>query len=110
MTAGVTETTWSSPMRLRYAKVKAIPLPVSFLLVLAMTIALMIFFGAWAVSADVAERDRVFAFAVPGATSTLISDANATGPLALGESRTAEANHAADTWWGNGLLRACPLH
>jgi hypothetical protein len=95
---------------LRYAKVKAIPLPVSFLLVLAMTIALMIFFGAWAVSADVAERERVFAFAVPGATSTLISDARATGPLALGESRTAEANHAADTWWGNGLLRACPLH
>mgnify|MGYP001307686324 CR=1 FL=1 len=23
---------------------------------------------------------------------------------------TAEGNHAADTWWGNGLLRACPLH
>ena len=89
---------------------KAIPLPISFLLVLAMTIALMIFFGAWAVSADVTERDRVFAFAVPGATSSLISDANSAGQLALGGSTTTEGGHAADTWWGNGLLRACPLH
>lgn len=89
---------------------KAIPLPISFLLVLAMTIALMIFFGAWAVSADVTERDRVFAFAVPGGTSSLIADADSTGQLALGDSRTIEGNHAAGTWWGNGLLRACPLH
>ena len=51
---------------------KAIPLPVSFILVLAMTIALMIFFGAWAVSADVGERDRVFAFAVPGGVGSLV--------------------------------------
>ena len=89
---------------------KAIPLPISFLLVLAMTIALMIFFGAWAVSADVTERDRVFAFAVPGGASSLIADADSTGQLALGDSRTIEGNHAAGTWWGNGLLRACPLH
>ena len=89
---------------------KAIPLPVSFILVLAMTICLMIFFGAWAVSADVSERDRVFAFAVPGGTSALTGDSNATGPLALGESSATEGGHAADTWWGNGLLRACPLH
>ena len=89
---------------------KAVPLPISFLLVLAMTIALMIFFGAWAVSADVTERDRVFAFAVPGGTSPLIADADSTGQLALGDSRTTEGNHVAGTWWGNGLLRACPLH
>ena len=89
---------------------KAVPLPISFLLVLAMTIALMIFFGAWAVSADVTERDRVFAFAVPGGASSLIADADSTGQLALGNSRTIEGNHAAGTWWGNGLLRACPLH
>ena len=89
---------------------KAIPLPISFLLVLAMTIALMIFFGAWAVSADVTERDRVFAFAVPGGTAALTSNADSTELLALGDSRTAVGNHAADTWWGNGLLRACPLH
>ena len=89
---------------------KAVPLPISFLLVLAMTIALMIFFGAWAVSADVTERDRVFAFAVPGRASSLIADADSTGQLALGDSRTIEGNHAAGTWWGNGLLRACPLH
>ncbi len=75
-----------------------------------MTIALMIFFGAWAVSADISERDRVFAFAVPGGVSALTTDTNATGPLAVGESRTTEGGHAADTWWGNSLLRACPLH
>ena len=89
---------------------KAIPLPVSFMLVLAMTVALMIFFGAWAVSADVSERDRVFAFAVPGGTAALTVDSNASGPLALGDANLTEGGHAADTWWGNGLLRACPLH
>ena len=89
---------------------KAIPLPVSFILVLAMTIALMIFFGAWAVSADISERDRVFAFAVPGGTSALASHSNATGPLALREANPTEGGAAADTWWGNGLIRACPLH
>ncbi len=89
---------------------KAIPLPVSFILVLCLTIALMIFFGAWAVSADVSERDRVFAFAVPGGTSALTADSNSTGLLALGEANPIEGGNAADTWWGNGLLRACPLH
>jgi len=89
---------------------KAIPLPVSFILVLCLTIALMIFFGAWAVSADVGERDRVFAFAVPGGTAALTSNANATGPL--GENSAIEGGRtaASETWWGNGLLRACPLH
>ena len=66
---------------------KAIPLPISFLLVLAMTIALMIFFGAWAVSADVTERDRVFAFAVPGGATALTAHADTSGQLALGDSR-----------------------
>ena len=91
---------------------KAIPLPVSFILVLFLTIALMIFFGAWAVSADVSERDRVFAFAVPGGTAAMTSNANATGPLALGESSAIEDGRtaASETGWGNGLRRACPLH
>ena len=91
---------------------KAIPLPVSFILVLCLTIALMIFFGAWAVSADVGERERVFAFAVTGGTAALTSNANATGQLALGESSAVEGGHtaASETWGGNGLLRACPRH
>ena len=91
---------------------KAVPLPVSFILVLCLTIALMIFFGAWAVSADVGERERVFALPVPGGTAALTSHANGTGPLALGESSAIEGGRtaASETWWGNGLLRACPLH
>ena len=76
-----------------------------------MTVALMIFFGAWAVSADVTERDRVFAFAVPGGVTSLTANTNGTGPLALGETNPIEGGHtAADTWWGSSLLRACPLH
>jgi hypothetical protein len=77
-----------------------------------MTIALMIFFGAWAVSADVTERDRVFAFAVPGGTALLTSNGDSTGQLALDGTTSLEGGHtaAADTWWGTGLLRACPLH
>ena len=91
---------------------KSIPLPVSFLVVLAVTLSLVIFFGAWAVSADVDERDRVFAFAVPGGAANFPEFAGDTarelGPTEPGE--PTEGQSYADTWWGSSLLKACPLH
>ena len=80
--------------------------------VAAVTVALFIFFGAWAVSADVEERDRVFSFGFPAAgvgASAPPSDsyyAAATGGL---DQHSADQS-LADTWWGKSLIRACPLH
>ena len=49
---------------------KRMPVPVTFLAVLAVVLALIIFFGAWAVSADVSNQ-RTLAFGLPGTTPTI---------------------------------------
>ena len=76
---------------------------------LAVVIALIIFFGAWAVSADTGQR--TLAFGLPGTTPTLsgsnIQDANS-GPYQV--ARLGGNETASDTWWGSAFLRACPLH
>ncbi|SUZ50443.1 uncharacterized protein METZ01_LOCUS3297, partial [marine metagenome] len=77
--------------------------------VLTVVIALIIFFGAWAVSADVGNR--TLAFGLPGTTPTLsgsnIEDENS-GPYQI--ARLNDQGTAGDTWWGGAFLRACPLH
>ena len=78
-------------------------------MVLAVVIALIIFFGAWAVSADVGQR--TLAFGLPGTTPTLSGNniqENDTGPYQIG--RLGGDETARDTWWGSAFLRACPLH
>ena len=76
---------------------------------LALVLALIIFFGAWAVSADVGNRS--LAFGLPGTTPTIsgnnLQDQN-TGPYQVARLGGQEA--ASDTWWGSAFLRACPLH
>ena len=88
---------------------KRIPVPLTFSLVLAVVLALIIFFGAWAVSAD--TGNRTLAFGLPGTTPTLsgsnLQDQNS-GPYQV--ARLGEHNNASDTWWGGAFLRACPLH
>ena len=98
--------------RMRVETLKTIPLPVSFLVVVSVTIALLIFFGAWAVSADAGDRDRVLAFAVPGGVSSLsvTPTQGSRIPGDAGADNTVEGLSAADTWWGGALLSACPLH
>lgn len=77
---------------------------------LALVIALIIFFGAWAVSADV-DGQRTLAFGLPG-TTPAISGANLqqddSGPFQI--ARLDDNGAAGDTWWGQAFLRACPLH
>ncbi len=89
---------------------KRIPIPVTFFVVLAVVIALIIFFGAWAVSADVGNQ-RTLAFGLPGTTPS-ISGRNipedTTGPYQV--ARLDGEDVAGDTWWGQAFLRACPLH
>ncbi|MCH7842160.1 MAG: hypothetical protein J4N69_05615 [Chloroflexi bacterium] len=89
---------------------KRIPVPFTFAVVLAVVLALIIFFGAWAVSADVGAQ-RTLAFGLPGTTPTLsggnLRDPNS-GPYQVG--RLVSTVENSDTWWGKAFLRACPLH
>jgi hypothetical protein len=68
--------------------------------VVSVVIALFIFFGAWAVSVDASSTGREFSLGF-GATAS-------TGDPA----QTLDGDHtdASDSWWGNGLLKACPFH
>ena len=81
-----------------------------FIAVLAVVLALIIFFGAWAVSADVGNQ-RTLAFGLPG-TSPTISGGNLqqenSGPYAV--ARLGSTGENRETWWGQAFLRACPLH
>jgi hypothetical protein len=74
---------------------------------------LLIFFGAWAVSADV-DNQRSLAFGLPGTTPSLTGQNLAEqGPYQvarLGDSDIDSASAAGDSWWGKALLKACPLH
>ena len=79
-------------------------------MVIALTLALIIFFGAWAVSADVQDQ-RTLAFGLPGTTPTLSgrdqNSADGTYQVAkIGETR----DSLSETWWGGAFLKACPLH
>ena len=80
-------------------------MPVTFLVVLLFTLLLTIFFGAWAVSADVETENRNFAFAIGAAGPSLGTDLSGPSDGAAVTKETAE-----DTWWGSGFLKACPLH
>ncbi len=89
---------------------RRIPVPFIFSAVLVVVLALIIFFGAWAVSADVGGQ-RTLAFGLPGTVPALdgsnLRNENA-GPYQVARLDGDEA--ARDTWWGNAFLRACPLH
>ena len=83
-------------------------IPLSFIVILVATIILTIFFGAWAVSADVEAGERSFYFpaATGGANFNVVNDQRVTAEGAPGEEDTTNA----DTWWGSAFLKACPLH
>ncbi len=88
---------------------KRIPVPATFLVVVAATVFLIIFFGAWAVSADGQGPDRglSFGFSNRGAgagAGALNTAQNSATPAESGGGRSG------DPWWGKAFLTACPLH
>ena len=90
---------------------KHIPAPISFVIAVAFALALFIFFGAWAVSADPEGRDRTFAFAVGGPGTTLFDQNNGDSAPVLGQTENGwetgfgQPTSNADTWWGKSLLK-----
>ena len=83
------------------------------MVVVAVTAALIIFFGAWAVSASEEGRELNFGFAgttlensSPNTTEGGQEPQAAFGSAPIGET----SGGAAESWWGQGFLKACPLH
>ncbi len=89
------------------------PAPFVFVVIVVATVALIIFFGAWAVAADADGRE--LNFAVPGVG---LQEADTTGSTTDGEGQATfgaapigeSSDSASTTWWGQGFLKACPLH
>ena len=90
---------------------------------MALSVLLIIFFGAWAVTAG---GDAGVSTLLSGATAGFSGDpltaaaaktpSDAAASPASGDtaprlaSATAGSRAAADTWWGKAFLTACPLH
>ena len=87
---------------------KRLPVPATFLAVVLAVIFLIIFFGAWAASADAEGGERKLTLGFTGgavATSaTNVSSSEATSQGSLDQ----EAEEA--SWWGSAFLSACPFH
>ena len=82
-----------------------IPIPLPFALVVSTVIFLLIFFGAWAVSADASSHDRSLSLGFAG-------DA---GLEAAPDPREAYSGVLAsgpddNSWWESALLKTCPFH
>lgn len=83
------------------------------------TVMLLIFFGAWAVSAsseaDVAGVLSSATSGFAGGVSTQYAPTTATASAGASDNvprlaSAAAGSAPADTWWGKALLGACPLH
>ena len=89
------------------------PAPFVFVVVTTVTVVLIIFFGAWAVASDAEGRQLTF-----GVAGSTLRDSGSTASEGGGQARAAfgvapigeTSESAADTWWGQGFLKACPLH
>ena len=81
-------------------------------MVIVVTVALIVFFGAWAVAADAEGRELTFGVAGTASEgSDTAGNEGGAGRAAFGVSPIGETESgAADTWWGQGFLKACPLH
>ena len=92
---------------------RRLPIPITFLVVVVATVFLVIFFGAWAASADGSDRGRTltFGFANSGTnldTTSLNSSQLASDGTANLEDGTNE--DGGDSWWQKAFIKACPLH
>jgi hypothetical protein len=91
---------------------KNLPVPIPFLVVLVTMVLFVIFFGAWAVSADARSRENSLSFAIVSSGTSL-----GVGPYSPSQEVSSEGpgyqesdKSKADTWWGKSLIKACPVH
>ena len=91
-------------------RIKGVPL--TFLIVVVMMVLLTIFFGAWAVSADLEDQERSLQFGFAGSDpkgGTAVTNPSA-GDVSGAPSDQDNGDSLADEWWGSAVLKACPFH
>lgn len=88
--------------------VRILGLPVAFVVIVLMAVAIMVFIGAWAADARAQARMQGFPMAVgaeamlPGAPVPAGAPTEATQRFQVPEAEAA--------WWEEAFLYACPLH
>ena len=91
-----------------------LPIPATFLVVVSVIVFLIIFFGAWAVSADVSDRNRALSFGFASGGAAPNTQALDSAQAKAGQSGTTDGGGASegdgDSWWGTAFLKACPFH
>jgi hypothetical protein len=92
--------------------IRRIPIPVTFSVVVAAVVFLIIFFGAWAASADAGDTNRKLSFGIAGSSPGLAANTAGTYqenvPAGSGEDKISAGESSA--WWSKAFLTACPLH
>jgi len=81
-------------------------LPIQFMVVVVLGLAMTIFFGAWAADARVEARNQPFAQAGSGAAQFYFNT-HSNGDLA---GSLASAGEGEEQGWERAFLFACPLH
>jgi hypothetical protein len=90
---------------------KGVPIPISFAVMLAAIVAVVIFFGAWAVSLDAEGRERQLSFIAAGGSGLDVGTFSGSQTTKQRDTRDQDTGGSqADAWWGRTLLKACPLH
>ena len=92
-------------------QLKKVSAPLSFIVAIVATVALLIFFGAWAVSADSSSREHALSLALPGGVSGYaVTQTQTQAPQSETQKflqsfeQGQSGQTAADTWWGKALL------
>ena len=79
-----------------------------------LTVALLIFFGAWAVSSSEAGAGNALTSALTGANASpnaaAESGASDANPFQIASLDETGETAAEESWWGQAFLKACPLH
>lgn len=91
---------------------RRIPIPITFSVVVAATVFLIIFFGAWAVSSDVGDPNRKLSFGIAGANPGLATGSSSAyqGSALPGSGEDEISGGENSGWWSKAFLKACPLH
>ena len=88
---------------------RRVPVPATFFVVVVAVICLIIFFGAWAVSAGADDRGGSLSFGFAGGGASLeprvLNNSQGAGVGALDQ-----GEGSSDSWWGKAFSKACPLH
>jgi hypothetical protein len=90
-------------------RIRRLPVPIAFFVVVAATVFLVIFFGAWAASsAKAGSQDRTLSFGFVNSGANL--DASAQSAALAAEGAGEDGGDVDESWWQTAFIKVCPLH